>query len=82
MGPRGTFFSFWVPIFFKVPIFLISRLRTHEKSMQPLSKVNNLITCDNTTSTNESHASLSVLVKINFPPRLKVVPINFALYYK
>ena len=43
-----------VPIFFKVPIFLISPLRTHKKSMQPLSKVNNLITCVNTTSTMNS----------------------------
>ena len=27
-----------------------------------------MISCDNTTSTNESHASLSVLEKNNFPP--------------
>ena len=30
--------------------------------MQPLSNADHLITCDNTTSTNESHASLSVKV--------------------
>ena len=72
--PMGTFFSFWVPngdspFFFKVPIFFISCLRTREKSMQPLSNVGNLITCDNTTTTNESHASLSVKsVQQFFPP--------------
>ena len=35
--------------------------------MKPPSSVDHLITCDNTTSTYESHASMSVLVKNNFP---------------
>ena len=33
--PMGTFFSFWVPIFFKVLIFSILGLRTRKKSVQP-----------------------------------------------
>ena len=61
-GPMGTSFSFWVPILCQGPIFFISGFRMREKSMQPLHKYNveNLITCDSTTTTNESHASLSV----------------------
>ena len=52
------------------PFFFISGLKTHEKSMQPLYNVDNLITCDSTTTTNESHASLSV--KSDFTKSLEV----------
>ena len=45
--PMGTKINFLVPIFFKVPIFSILGLRTRQKSVQPLSNVNHLITCDN-----------------------------------
>ena len=60
--PIGTVFSLWVPILCQGPHFFISGLRMREKSMQPLHKYNveNLITCDSTTTTNESHVSLSV----------------------
>ena len=50
--PMGTFFSFWVPI--RSPLgpirspFSILGLRTREKSVQPPSNVDYLITCDNT----------------------------------
>ena len=49
--PMGTKMRFlvpiWSPFFFKVPIFSILGLRTRQKSVQPLSYVNHLITCDN-----------------------------------
>ena len=50
--PMGTFFSFWVPI--RSPLgpirspFSILGLRTREKSVQPPSNIDYLITCDNT----------------------------------
>ena len=37
----------WSPFFFKVPIFFILGLRMRQKSVQPLSNANQLITCDN-----------------------------------
>ena len=45
--PMGTKISFLVPIFFTVPIFSILGLRMRQKSVQPLSNANQLITCDN-----------------------------------
>ena len=49
--PMGTKMSFlvpiWSPFFFKVPIFSILGLRTRQKSVQPLSNLYQLITCDN-----------------------------------
>ena len=48
----------------------------HEMSMQPPSYVDRLITCDNTTNTNESQATLSVklvLFQNNFPPSFKCI---------
>ena len=41
-GPHGDLFQIWVPI------FSILSLRTREKSVQPPSSVDHLITCDNT----------------------------------
>ena len=47
-GPNGDQNEFFGPhFFFKVPIFSISGLRTRQKSVQPLSNVNHLITCVN-----------------------------------
>ena len=46
-GPHGDLFQIlgphWVPIFFKVPIFSNSGLRTRENSVQPPSNVDHLI---------------------------------------
>ena len=71
MGPH---LRDWAPIgspfLFQGTHFLIYGIGTREKSMQPLSNGDHLITCDNTTSTNESHASLSVksVLLQNDPP--------------
>ena len=58
--PMGTFSVFWVPIgspfLFQGPHFLYLGLRKAWK----VNAANNLINCDNTPSTNESHACLSV----------------------
>ena len=56
MGPQvpmGTFFSLWVPIgspsdTILGPRFLFLGFRTREKSVQPPSNVDYLITCKNT----------------------------------
>ena len=78
-GPsrHGDLFQFLGShFFFNVPIFFISGLRMHEMSMQPPSYVDRLITCDNTTNTNESQATLSVklvLFQNNFPPSFKCI---------
>ena len=78
-GPFSIFGSPLGPHFCsKVPIFTNYGLRTREKSMQPLSNVNHLITCDYNTSTYESHASLSVLVKNSFPPFKRLYFIELA----
>ena len=45
-GPHGDQ-NFGPHFFFKVPIFFILGLRMRQKSVQPLSNVNHLITCDN-----------------------------------
>ena len=52
-GPRSPwrpFSDFESPFFFKVPIFSILVIRTHEKSVQPPSNVDHVITCDNTNT--------------------------------
>ena len=49
-APHGDQNSFLVPIFFNVSIFSISGLRTRQKSVQPLSDVNHLITVITKTS--------------------------------
>ena len=47
-GPHGDKNKFFGPhFFFKVPILSISGLGTRQKSVQPLSNDNHLITCDN-----------------------------------
>ena len=43
----SPFGDFGPHFFFKVPIFSILGLSTRQKSVQPLSNVNHLITCDN-----------------------------------
>ena len=63
--PMGTFFSFGVPIgspfLFQGPHCVYLRLKNAWKvHAVPLSIVDNKITFDNTTSTHESHANLSV----------------------
>ena len=65
-SPWGPFSVFGSPLGpHRVPVgphFLFLSFRTREKSVQPPSNVDYLITCDNTTRFNESHASLSVKV--------------------
>ena len=65
-SPWGPFSVFGSPLGpHRVPLgphFLFLSFRTREKSVQPPSNVDYLITCDNTTRFNESHASLSVKV--------------------
>ena len=48
--------------------------------MQPLYNVNHVITCNNTTSTCESHASLTVLVKNNFSSLIKAIFHRISLF--
>ena len=72
-GPHGDLSQFlgphWVPVsVLRSPFSLFGAKRTHEKSMQPLSNVGHLITCDSNTSTNESLVSLSVKsVNVSLP---------------
>ena len=48
--------------------------------MQPLYNVNHVITCNNTTGTCESHASLTVLVKNNFSSLIKAIFHRISLF--
>ena len=77
----GDLFQFLGPHFCsKFPIFSIKGLRTCEKSMQPLHNINHVITCNNTTSTCDSHARLTVLEKNNYSSLIKAYFIELACF--
>ena len=77
-GPHSVFGSLFL---FQGPHCLYRRLKNAWKvHAVPLSNVDNKITCDNTTSTHESHANLSVtsvLFQNNvFPPFKGIISMN------
>ena len=82
LGPHGDLFQSLGP--HRVPLgphFLFLSFRTREKSVQPPSYVDFLITCKNTNYFYESHASLSVKVDFRKTHYFNELP-HFGQFFK